>query len=187
MDIPAIASAAFAGISAIIAAYSAYVAREALRANQDAINLAKQASSASESIAKDSLKLNEQIFKRQHVMDLHMAWHGFRRLDPSRFDDPDYVVEIVTAGNLLGLTSTLWNHDVVEKSIIEQNYWTEFDAIFQALAGRTTTIPKIGKSGDDFLTDDIHLAHKQMKDLHEKNRLARLATVPTSNVGKGGN
>lgn len=184
MDISATVSAIFAGISAAVAVYSAWVAKRALSANEQSIDLAKKASAASEKMASDSLKLNEQVFKRQHVLDLHMAWHGFRRLDPARFDDPNYVVDIVTAGNLLGLTSTLWNHDVVEKAIIEQNYWTEFDNIYQTLASRKTTIPKLGKSGLDFLTDDIQLAHSQMQQLHEENKKKRLATVPVSSVGR---
>ena len=86
-----------------------------------------------------SLEQNEQIFKRQHVIDLHLAWHGVRQLDPSRFDDSNYVTEIVAAGNLLGLTATLWNHVVVETVIIYRSYWTSFDTLYQSLARRTTT------------------------------------------------
>jgi hypothetical protein len=183
MDNIAIASAVFAGISALIAGYSAWVSKRALQANQQSIDLAKQASAASERIAADSLKLNEQIFKRQHVMDLHLAWHGTRGLDPSKFDDDSYIAEIVNAGNLLGLTATLWNHDVVEEAIIEQNYWTAFDHIYKTLASRVTTIPKLNKSGADFLTDDIHLAYSEMQELHEKNRKKRIEAVLVSTIG----
>lgn len=182
MDNMAIASAIFAGLSALIAAYSAWVSRKALGASQQSVDLAKQASATSEKIANNSLKLNEQIFKRQHIMDLHLAWHGTRGLDSSRFDDENYIAEIVSAGNLLGLTATLWNHDVVEKSVIVQNYWTAFDHIYKTLASRTTTIPKLGKSGKDFLTNDIQLAYSQMQTKEDENRKKMLGTVSVSTI-----
>jgi hypothetical protein len=206
-----IVASIIAAISALIAAVSAWIAWRALTdnrrlvsanerlvtaneqlveltnqsvaANVQLVEVTKQAAAGSQRIAVQALKQNEQVFKRQHVLDLHMAWHGFRRLDPARFDDPAYIVDIVNAANLLGLTATLWNHDVVEKAIIEQQYWTEFDNAYQALASRTTTIQKVGKSGRDFLTDDIQLAHEKMQQFHEQARQQRLAAVQTSKVG----
>lgn len=62
---------------------------------------------------------NKNMFRRQGVIDLHMAWLDIKEIDNKCLIGPD----IIKAVNALSLTASLWNHDVIEKSILYQTYW----------------------------------------------------------------
>lgn len=66
-----------------------------------------------------SRAMNKDMFKRQGVIDLHMAWQSVNEIDPANLVGPDVCI----AANALSLTATLWNHGVVERIILFQSYW----------------------------------------------------------------
>ena len=149
-------------VAAISAAFAASIAVLSLLAAIRATKAAEQ-----------SVNVSREIAGRQHVLSFYSAWQGARQLKPSRFDDADYVAEIVGMGNLLALTATFWRFEIVERSIIAQNFWEAFNSLYEALASRETKIELVGKSGTDFLTDDIKLTHSEMAKMHEELKLNR--------------
>jgi hypothetical protein len=139
-----------AAIAALIAILSLVAAIRAARAAEQSVNVSKE------------------IAKRQHVLSFYSAWQGARQLLASRFDDPDYAVELVSTGNLLALTATFWKFEIVERIIIAQDFWGAFDSLYKAFASRETKIESVGKRGTDFLTDDIKLTHSEMSKVYEE-------------------
>ena len=101
---------------------------------------------------------NKNMFKRQGVIDLHMAWQGVNEIDKNNLIGPD----IIKAGNALALTSALWNHDVIEKSILYQTYWEPFRTLYDQLNGIEDLIPGHKKTCKSILTIEIRKAYDGM-------------------------
>ena len=51
-----------------------------------------------------------------------MSWNNVNDIDVKNLIGPD----IVKAVNALSLTASLWNHDVIEKTILYQTYWGSY-------------------------------------------------------------
>ena len=105
-------------------------------------------------------KLIVQIAKRQGIIDLHVAWSDIHQIN-CKSSKP---VHIAKAVNALGLTATLWNHDVIEKSILYQNYWESFKDIYDELYKSKGVIPSLNKTGHDLLTKEIKRAYGGMEN-----------------------
>lgn len=140
-DTIAIVSAAISLLSGIGAIVSASIAFKAL-------DVAKEVSSD-----------NKKMFKRQGVIELHMAWQGVNMLDMSQCITPD----IVRAVNALALTASLWNHDIIEKSILYQTYWGAYKELYDSLENSTTTAPGLPKRCRDYITPDMTKAYEDMR------------------------
>jgi len=110
-------------------------------------------------IAGKASSLNKKMFKRQGVIDLHMAWHGVNDIDLKNPICPD----IIKAVNALDLTASLWNHDIVEKIILYQSYWSPYKNIYEKLNSYSDVIIGINKKGNDIITKEISRAFEDMK------------------------
>ena len=141
-----IASIIIAGLSMIISLVAAYFAG---RANS----------------------INKNIFKRQGVIDLHMAWQGINDIDPDNLIGPD----VVKAVNALSLTASLWNHDVIEKSILYQTYWGSSKDLYDKLYNLDVLVPGLKKTCKSLLTAEIKKAYKGMDEVD-------LKTVTQTNI-----
>lgn len=141
-----IASIIIAGLSMIISLVAAYFAG---RANS----------------------INKNIFKRQGVIDLHMAWQGINDIDPDNLIGPD----VVKAVNALSLTASLWNHDVIEKSILYQTYWGSFKDLYDKLYNLDVLVPGLKKTCKSLITAEIKKAYKGMDEVD-------LKTVTQTNI-----
>ncbi|NJL58489.1 MAG: hypothetical protein HC887_01385 [Desulfobacteraceae bacterium] len=117
--------------------------------------------------------LDEQIkmFKRQGLIELHHIWTNTSDIDLDNIVVPD-VIQIV---NALTLTASVWNHDVIEKEIIFQNYWTLFKEHYETLHS-DKILPGKNRKCRSFLTPDISKAYSAMKKKEED-------LVKTSSVG----
>jgi len=102
---------------------------------------------------------NKKMFKRQGVIDLHMAWHGVNEIDPKKLNTPD----IVRAVNAIDLTAALWNHDVIEKTILYQSYWQPFKDIYETLTNCRESPPGISKRCCDLISREVVKAYEDMK------------------------
>lgn len=151
-------------ISAYSALAAALVALLSLVATIISLIIARRSAVASEEAAKAA----KVIAKQQQVLGFYSAWHGTKQLVPSRFDEAEYADEIIETGNLLSLTAVYWKFEIIERTIIAQEFWIPFDSLYRAFAGRETLIAKAGKRGIDFLTDDIQTAHREMGQLYER-------------------
>lgn len=102
--------------------------------------------------------LNKNMFKRQGVIDLHMAWQGMNEINKDNPITPD----VIRAVNALTLTAALWNHDVMEKIILYQSYWPIYQKLYEQLDSIDKPLPGVNRSGKDYLTSEIKKAYTEM-------------------------
>ncbi|WP_158974287.1 hypothetical protein [Cellulophaga sp. L1A9] len=114
---------------------------------------------------------NKNMFRRQGVIDLHMAWQGINEIDKNKLIGPD----IVKAVNALSLTASLWNHDVIEKSILYQTYWNSYRDLYDTLIIINELVPGHKKTCRSLMTNEITKAYEGMKN-------ADLNTVSQTNL-----
>jgi hypothetical protein len=130
------------------------------QAAEAALALNKEALAQNKASSERSAELTKKMFLRQGVIDLHMAWQSVSDLNPN---DP-VVPDVVRAAGALSLTASLWNHEVVDKIILYQNYWVMFDTLFRRLDGWEKPIPHLKTPGKALLTREIRKAHKEMTE-----------------------
>src|SRR5262245_20130135 len=99
--------------------------------------ISARAANMANRVALTTAEVNKQIFKRQGVIELHMAWRDVKQLDAANIDATD----AIRAANALDLTAALWNHDVVEHVILYQSYWTSYRNIYDTLYNFTAVLP----------------------------------------------
>jgi hypothetical protein len=147
-----------------IAAVSATIALLSLIVSMTSVFIAGKAS-----------RMNERMFKRQRVIDLYTAWLDIKNIDPAN----PIAVDVVRGINALGLTATLWHHDIVEHEILFQSYWPSFQALYDSIAATKMVIPKINKMGSDCLTNEIKRAYNEMKanEIAALNRAVTQTTI----------
>ncbi|GAX60390.1 lysyl-tRNA synthetase, partial [Candidatus Scalindua japonica] len=103
--------------------------------------------------------INKRIFKRQGIIDLHMAWRGVNEIDTDNLIGPD----VNNAANALDLTASLWNHDVIEKIVLYQSYWPSFKLLYETLNVCNKQVPGYAKSCKAFLSSEMTRAYEDMK------------------------
>jgi len=115
-------------------------------------------SNKANSIAESANRMNKRMFKRQGVIDLHIAWSTIRNIDENQLITPD----IVNAVNTMSLTAMLWNHDVMEKPILYQSYWNSYRQLYEKLSSIETIPPKMNARCKDLITSEITKAYNSM-------------------------
>jgi hypothetical protein len=108
---------------------------------------------------------NKNMFKRQGVIDLHMAWQGVNEIDKNKLIGPD----IIKGVNALSLTASLWNHDVIEKSILYQTYWDSFKTLYEQIYAIEDLVPGQKRTCKSLLTNEISKAFEDMKNVDLKS------------------
>ena len=103
---------------------------------------------------------NKNMFRRQGVIDLHMAWQDIPEIDKENLIGPD----IVKAVNALSLTASLWNHDVIEKSILYQTYQTSYKDLYDTLININELVPGHKKTCRSLMTNEITKAYEGMEN-----------------------
>lgn len=103
--------------------------------------------------------LNKNTFRRQGVIDLHMAWQGVNEINNDNLVGPD----IVRGVNALALTASLWNHDVIEKNILYQTYWEPYKRLYEQLYFNDRLVPGHNRTCKSLITTEIQKAYEQMK------------------------
>ncbi len=102
--------------------------------------------------------LNKNMFRRQGVIDLHMAWQGINHVDKNNLIAPD----IVRAVNALALTSSLWNHDVIDKNIY-QTYWAPYKELYEEIYSIDELVPGYKRTCRSLITTEIQKAYEGMR------------------------
>ena len=145
----------FSCLALIIACYSAYVSYRSLK-------IAEIANTTTQTIAQNSSELTKEMFRRQNIIDLHLAWRGVNDIDIDNLITPDVVLAI----NALDLTASIWNHDVVKKEIILQSYWRSFSDIYETMYSCTKLLPGKNVTCKQLIQDSpaITTAFERMKD-----------------------
>lgn len=104
---------------------------------------------------------NKNMFRRQGVIDLHMAWQDIKDIEENNLIGPD----VVKAVNALSLTASLWNHDVIEKSILYQTYWNSYKDLHDTLISINKLVPGHKKTCRSLITNEITKAYEGMKNI----------------------
>jgi len=112
-------------------------------------------------VAGKANSLNKNMFKRQGVIDLHMAWQGINQIDRNVIITSD----VVKAVNAMTLTASLWNHDIIEKNILYQTYWYPFKELFENLNTLDILVPGQSRTCKSLMTSEIQKAYEGMKSL----------------------
>mgnify|MGYP003655906487 CR=1 FL=1 len=107
-----------------------------------------------------SRNLNKNMFKRQGVIDLHMAWMDIREIDKDKLITPD----IIKAINTMSLTASLWNHDIIEKNILYETYWNSYRDLYDTLYNINELIPGKKATCRSLITTEISKAYEGMKN-----------------------
>lgn len=107
----------------------------------------------------------------QGVIDLHMAWTDIKEIDKNNLIGPD----IIRAVNAMSLTASLWNHDVIEKSILYQTYWNSYRDLYDTLNNINELVPGHKRTCRSLITNEITKAYEGMKN-------SDLATVTQTNL-----
>ena len=103
----------------------------------------------------------KSMFKRQHVIDLYQAWEGVSEIDRTNLVAPD----IVKAVNTMALTASLWNHGIIEKSILYQSYWIPYKTLYEQINSIDELIPGKNQTCKSLLTSEIRKAYRGMDEI----------------------
>lgn len=145
-DIIAIIAAIIAAISAAVAIISTRAAIVSARATVVTAKASEEMIKAS----KEALEVNVKMFRRQSIVELHMALSGIKGFDPTK----PYSEEALKVVNALGLIATLWNHEIVEPDILYQVY---------ADAYRDTCEKILNSPAKNMLTKEMMKTYDDMK------------------------
>lgn len=105
--------------------------------------------------------INIKMFKRQGVINLHEAWKGVNEIDKDNIITDD----VVKANNALSLTASLWNHDIIEKAILYEQYWPAYQQLYEQLDSIKTVVPKTNRSGQSYITSVMKKVYKEMEKM----------------------
>ncbi len=112
--------------------------------------------------------LNKNMFRRQGVIDLHMAWQGINHIDKDNLIGPD----ITRAVSALALTSSLWNHDIIDKNILYQTYWTPYKELYEEINSIDLLVPGHKRTCKSLITSEVQKAYEGMKNA-DLNKVAQ--------------
>jgi hypothetical protein len=107
-------------------------------------------------------RISKAMVKQRTVIDLHKVWNDVKDIDPKQPVIPD----VVHAANVLDLTASLWNNNLIERNVLIESYWQEFRQLFDKLDKWEVVIPSLGKTGSDLLSTQVREAYQEMKGQH---------------------
>jgi hypothetical protein len=105
-----------------------------------------------------------------HVFELHESWKGVNEIDCDRLVGPD----VTSAARAMTITASSWLNGLVDKRIIVENHFQDFDLLYTALRHCERIVPGFEKRAlkcSDFLSDEMHRAYKEMKRFTEDQPL----------------
>jgi len=140
----------------IIAGFSAFLSHRSTKLAEIANNTTKQ-------VAQNSSELTKEMFRRQNVIDLHLAWRGVNEINPNEIITPD----VILAVNALDLTASIWNHDIVKKDIILQSYWRSYSELYETIYNCNELMPGLKKTCRELIRESpaISTAYESMKKI----------------------
>ncbi|WP_421807416.1 hypothetical protein [Flagellimonas sp.] len=127
-------------------------------------------SKAANANSKNAIRTNKKMFRRQGIIDLHMAWNDVKEINPDKLVTPD----IVRAVNAMSLTASLWNHDVIEKAILYQSYWNNYRKLYETLIDLDKQVPGKNETCKELVTNDIKRAYEAMKNVNLEKVITNL-------------
>jgi hypothetical protein len=110
-----------------------------------------------------SLRSGIDMFRREGIFDLHSVWSDLNEINLDNKDDV-VTTHVVDAVNALSLTSALWNHDIMSKTIIYQTCWDEFKVFYDKINSSDMALPGLGRRASDLIEDEMVTAYNEMNE-----------------------
>lgn len=116
-------------------------------------------------VAWRSARIGANVARRQALFSLDAKWADVNELVPAALVGPD----VRRAVNALDITASCWHHDIVEKAIIIQSYWLQFESLYDVIAKCDSPVPGYGtRECRSFIGPQVRKAYLAMKAATEK-------------------
>lgn len=111
--------------------------------------------------------LRKQNESKEHVFNLHESWDGVNEIDCDQLIGPD----VTNASRAMTITASSWLNQLVEKKIIIENHFDDFENLITTMERCDKVVPGFEKKGvkcKDFVSAEMKNAYRQMKTYKEK-------------------
>ena len=96
------------------------------------------------------------------VFKLNDCWNGVNEIDCENLVGPD----VTNAAKAMNITSSSWLNNLVDKKIIIENHFEDFETLYKELISCDKVVPGFEKKGQkcrDFISKEIKKAYLEMK------------------------
>ena len=96
-----------------------------------------------------------------HAFQLHNAWNGVNDLDCDQLIGPD----VSNAARAMTITASSWLKGLVEKNIIYDNHFEDFETLYKELTTCDKLVPGFERRQlkcGDFVSAEMHKAYQEM-------------------------
>lgn len=118
-----------------------------------------------------NIESKKDIAKKKDVIKLFKYWDKVSYIDKDNIIGPD----VFKAANALELTASLWNFDVLDKNMLYEIYWKEFNEFYNVFYNSDILIPGYENQNmklKDCITINIKIAYEEMFD-KEKSKFSK--------------
>ena len=105
----------------------------------------------------------------KHVFELHRSWDGVNEIDGDELIGPD----VTNAVRALTITATAWLDGLVDKNVIIQNHFDDYELVFNAMNDCEKVVPGFEKRSvkcPDLLSDEIRNSYSQMENYIKRKK-----------------
>jgi len=106
---------------------------------------------------------------KKHVFELYSSWDGINEIDCGELIGPD----VTNAVRALTITATAWMDGLVEKKIIVQNHFDDYELVYTVMKDCEKVVPGFEKREVkclDLLSNDIRDCYERMKQFNERSK-----------------
>lgn len=107
--------------------------------------------------------------RRSGFIELHGAWDGVNELNAEHLIGPD----VAAATRALSVTAIAWNHGLIDKRILHQSYWADYQQLYGVLAASNEDVPGYRRAGREFLNEGMRNAYREMESWERAHSAAR--------------
>lgn len=97
-----------------------------------------------------------------HVFELHKSWEGVNEIDCDQLIGPD----VTNAARAMTITSSSWINGLVNKKIIFENHFEDFETLYNVMNSCEKIVPGFKKKGltcRDFVSAEMKQTYQEMK------------------------
>ncbi len=108
-------------------------------------------------------KNNRANGNSEHMFKLHDSWNGVNEIDCERLIGPD----VTNAVRAMTITASSWLNELVDKEIIIQNHFEDFETLYTELMSCNKVVPGFEKKAlkcKDFISKEMEKAYSEMKN-----------------------
>ena len=107
-------------------------------------------------------KKDKGVSNSDYVFELHKSWEGVNEIDPERLIGPD----VTRAARAMTITASSWLNNLVDKKVIIQNHFEDFELLYNAMVSCKHIVPGFEKRKTickDFISEEMKKTYEEMK------------------------